>query len=192
MFAGGRLSLDFVNTLCMRRGKVLEFLGHPEALHKWLRSVSVFTGHDLGPLDEPIDQDLLARALELRVAIHDLVLGVIQKEVPPEKALKTLNQALRSNPAYPQIAASGNAFTASITTKKEAERWLTAIAEDAADLLANGDLSLLRQCGADTCVRVFFDTTKNHKRRWCVEKCGSRIKSAAYYERKRGVRKLGS
>ena len=66
--------------------------------------------------------------------------------------------------------------------------WLLEVARDAADLFCDADLSLLKQCEADTCVRVFYDTTKNHTRRWCVEKCGNRMKAASYYRRKKQTR----
>jgi len=190
MFAGGRLSLDFVNTFCMRRGAPVEFLWSAEALEKWLRSFASFTGKDLGPLDSPIHEELFTRALDLRTAIRNLVLGAIQNQEPSPKALRTLNQVIRANPTYPRLTQKGLVLTATATARTETERWLTEIAIDAADLLTNGDLKLVRQCEASTCIRVFYDTTKNHKRRWCVEKCGSRVKSAAYYERKKGVREF--
>ncbi|MFL5310303.1 MAG: CGNR zinc finger domain-containing protein [Myxococcales bacterium] len=60
------------------------------------------------------------------------------------------------------------------------------VAESAAWLLEHGDPSLVRRCENDRCVLVFYDTTKNRRRRQCtMETCGSRAKSAADYRRKR-------
>jgi predicted RNA-binding Zn ribbon-like protein len=37
----------------------------------------------------------------------------------------------------------------------------------------------------------FYDTTKNHTRRWCsMTGCGNRAKAAAFYERKKSRVKL--
>jgi predicted RNA-binding Zn ribbon-like protein len=61
------------------------------------------------------------------------------------------------------------------------------VAESAAWLLADGDLGLLRRCGGEGCVLIFYDGTKNRTRRWCsMEGCGSRAKAAAYYRRTHG------
>ena len=38
----------------------------------------------------------------------------------------------------------------------------------------------------ENCVRYFYDTTKNRRRRWCsMDGCGSRAKAAAYYRRRK-------
>jgi len=58
------------------------------------------------------------------------------------------------------------------------------IAESAAWLLEHGDRTLIRRCENPLCIRFFYDTTKNRRRRWCsMDACGSRAKAAAYYER---------
>jgi predicted RNA-binding Zn ribbon-like protein len=58
------------------------------------------------------------------------------------------------------------------------------IAEAAADLLCHGDLSLVKKCGNPRCILFFYDTTKNHARRWCsMAGCGNRMKAAAHYRR---------
>jgi len=58
------------------------------------------------------------------------------------------------------------------------------IAESAAWLLEHGDRALIRRCENPRCIRFFYDTTKNRRRRWCsMDACGSRAKAAAYYER---------
>jgi predicted RNA-binding Zn ribbon-like protein len=87
------------------------------------------------------------------------------------------------------VRQQGLKFEKSENVTHPATRWLAAIAQDAVDLLCNADLTSLKQCDGPTCIRFFYDTTKNHKRRWCsVEKCGSRAKAAAYYQRLRKAR----
>ncbi|MCW3100782.1 MAG: hypothetical protein JWL77_6400 [Chthonomonadaceae bacterium] len=186
-FVGERLCLDFINTACRRREVELEFLGSGEELRQWLRfaeggSKKQFYVDELWSV--AYGERMLSRAIALRMALRDLVLSVIEKKPPPAVALETLNAALRANPTHSQIGNTPEGFKESIVADHLDDTWLVTIAKDAVDLLCHSDLSLLRQCEHPTCVRVFYDTTKNHKRRWCVEKCGSHSKAAAYYRRK--------
>jgi predicted RNA-binding Zn ribbon-like protein len=63
-------------------------------------------------------------------------------------------------------------------------RLLTPIAEAAADLLCYGNFAYLKKCEGADCVLHFYDTTKNHSRRWCsMAACGNRAKAATFYQR---------
>jgi len=184
LFVGGRLCLDFVNTSCMRRGTPLEFIGSAGDLREWLRKAETMTGITLCDKDMEFGDEALSRAVALRSALSELVHGMIEQRPPAAQALQVVNATLRETPAYSQLDYGNTGFQESRLTSPPGDRWLAAIAQDAVDLLCRSDLSLLRECGCPTCVRVFYDTTKNHKRRWCVEKCGSAPKAAAYYRRK--------
>jgi len=188
LFAGGRLCLDFVNTLCQVRDVELELLGSAGELKRWLRSAEAVTEQRLLGDDEEWELDgggMLARAIELRAAIHSAVESILLDQPAPVAAIEKLNSVLRANPAYPQIEYGQDGFKEAISFNHPGDRWLTLIAQDAVDLLCRSDLSQMRQCECPTCIRFFLDTTKNHKRRWCVEKCGSAPKAAAYYRRKK-------
>jgi len=44
----------------------------------------------------------------------------------------------------------------------------------------------VKACQNPQCVLLFYDTTKNHARRWCsMAACGNRAKVAAHYQRAR-------
>jgi len=188
LFAGGRLCLDFINTACQRRGTDLEFLGNVEELIHWLRSAEIVHKRPLmGDSEEwsvEHGETRLAQAKELRAALHDIAQSVLHKQAVPASALRVLNATLQDHPTYSQVSEQEGGFTETTSIAHRSDAWLAAIAQDAVDLLCHSDLSLLRQCECPTCVRKFFDTTKNHRRRWCVEKCGSAPKAAAYYRRK--------
>jgi predicted RNA-binding Zn ribbon-like protein len=188
LFVGGRLCLDFINTAFRRRDVAIELLGSAAELRRWLYLAEGVTGMSLCPDDSAWDEGygerVLPRAIALRTALRDLILSVLEGAPAATAALETVNAVLRDNPAYAQITWDGEGFKKSISVRHPDDRWLVAIARDALDLFCDSDLSLLRQCENSTCVRVFYDTTKNHRRRWCVEKCGSKSKAAAYYRRK--------
>jgi len=58
------------------------------------------------------------------------------------------------------------------------------VVESAADALTLGELSRVRRCADPRCQRVFFDNTKNGRRRWCdMSTCGNRAKAARHREK---------
>jgi len=187
-FAAGRLCLDFVNSSCMRLGKPLELLDDREALDLWLAAAGRIHGEDFPRVAghwHAQDERSLARAHELRTALWKLFEGVLLGQAPDAAAMDAVNAVLMASPTYSWLDATNGQFFQSIEAVQPDDPWLDEVARDAVDFLCFGDLKLLRQCECETCVRVFYDTTKNHKRRWCVERCGSRVKAAKYYRRKR-------
>ena len=63
---------------------------------------------------------------------------------------------------------------------------LIPVVESAADALVIGELSRIRRCADSRCPRVFYDGTKNGRRRWCdMATCGNRAKAARHRVRRR-------
>ena len=54
-----------------------------------------------------------------------------------------------------------------------------------AEFLITAEFKYLRRCAnTDSCVLVFYDTTKNHRRQWCSNSmCGNRYKVAQFRQR---------
>ena len=60
------------------------------------------------------------------------------------------------------------------------------VVESAADALVVGELGRVRRCADGRCPRVFYDSTKNGRRRWCdMATCGNRAKAARHRVRMR-------
>jgi predicted RNA-binding Zn ribbon-like protein len=58
------------------------------------------------------------------------------------------------------------------------------VVESAGDAMVQGELARVRRCAAGDCVRVFFDGTRNGRRRWCdMASCGNRAKAARFRAR---------
>lgn len=189
LFASGRLCLDFVNTSCQLRGAPLEIICDGHELRQWLLAAEGVFVKRLCPEEavwsEAYIENVFPHAIRLRTALRDVVDSILENTTAPASALTEVNAVLRANPTYPQILPSEMRFEGTVTASRPETQWLGEIARDFVDLLCHSDLSLVRQCECQTCVRVFYDTTKNHKRRWCVEKCSSQTKAAAYYQRKK-------
>jgi predicted RNA-binding Zn ribbon-like protein len=63
---------------------------------------------------------------------------------------------------------------------------LTAIARNAAELIAEGPLAPIRKCANPDCGFLFYDDSRTGKRRWCsMAVCGNRAKVAAHYRREK-------
>lgn len=192
----GLVCLDFMNTLDDR------FSGEPKELLKSYIDLARF-GEDSGILD-PLEVDrlfagsqmspeparrALRAAIQLREVMFAVFWAVVNKKPVPLAELGTLNQYVqvaaehsRLVPAHGhfewQFDPAGNNF--------EAPLW--PIARSAADLLASDQLAFVRACASKTCLWLFLDTSKNHRRRWCdMTKCGNRAKFRRFYSRKKKV-----
>ncbi len=61
---------------------------------------------------------------------------------------------------------------------------LVPLAHCAANFFATADYPAIRKCEDPKCILWFYDSSKNHSRRWCsMELCGNRAKVAAFRER---------
>ena len=79
-------------------------------------------------------------------------------------ATADINRVLKAAPSYSQLT-KGELRT--VTTFTDPIGALSAVARSAAEFLASGDYSLLKHCEGKGCVLFFYDTTKNHTRRFC-------------------------
>ena len=103
----------------------------------------------------------------------------------PSAAIENINKLLRYRVGYQQVTGRAGKFAQRFQAhSKEGDLLLGVLAEAASDMLCTCDLSLIKQCQNPACVLFFYDTTKNHGRRWCsMSVCGNRIKVAAHYRR---------
>ena len=192
LFVGERLCIDFVNTEPVAAGGRRDLLGGFEDLLEWSAQAGVI------PAAEARDAgrrwrthagagDVHRRAVELRAALRALLERLAAGRPAPPAALDAINDLLRLDRAERQVVRRRNGY-ATVRRRAFAEpiELLIPIAESAAELLAGDDLSLVKACQHPECVLFFYDTTKNHARRWCsMAACGNRAKVAAHYRRAR-------
>ena len=194
-FVGNHLCLDFVNTRVAEHGRLMDLLGEPSDLARWLAEAGVLSGGEAeealkGWGEGPRGRQVFERAVALREDLREVVEAVVMGEPAPQGAIDGVNALLRSRPGYPQIEQTPTGFEKRFRAERDEPLGaLVPIAESAADLLAGGDLPLLKKCENPGCVLHFYDTSKNHARRWCsMSGCGNRMKAAAHYRRQRGAR----
>jgi predicted RNA-binding Zn ribbon-like protein len=189
------LALDFANTESGRG-----FPSHEnhlrEARHvaQWLRHAKALPAEEADWLAREASKradlaaELLAQAIALREAIHDIGGALGRRAKPPEASLAALS-GLHARFVARAALAPGvlscrwrwNVRAAPV------EAALGPIALAAVRLFTEGDFHRIRACGGHACGWLFYDRSKNNRRRWCeMEVCGNRAKQRRLAARRRG------
>jgi len=190
LLVGGLLCLDLVNTEPMLAGTRVDLLPGFSDLVRWLQAAGALDEGDarraLSRWDGTGEGEIAWReAVVLRAALRAGAERMVAGSDPGGGLVRAVNRVLGLAPARSRLVREeGRWVTRREPTTESPVRLLLPVAESAAWLLEHGDLSLVRRCGGERCVLVFYDGTKNRSRRWCsMDGCGSRAKAAAYYRR---------
>ncbi|MFE2939129.1 CGNR zinc finger domain-containing protein [Streptomyces sp. NPDC059255] len=180
-FDSGRICLDLVATgepAGGRRGR----LDGTAALGRWL------LGAGLLPPGTPvagIDARWVRAFAELRDGIGRLVRAEIDGRQAPA-ALERVNAlAAGAPPGIRAVRNEAGALVRAPIPEPECAALLAAVARDAVELLTDQDArARLRRCEGDRCRRVYLDTSRGRRRRWCSsEVCGNRERVARHRRR---------
>jgi predicted RNA-binding Zn ribbon-like protein len=183
---GGRLCLDFVNTIHDRYAPEAEdYIGQPERFIEWCARAGVLhAGEHIAAPESPGRRAVLMRKVRtLRDHLHALLASRIDGRPPPSDAVQGLDRWLHLAWASQSLKPDGrmdwrdDASDALLPLKR--------IALDALDLISTPSGSQLRRCGnTSSCGWLFLDVSKNQRRRWCaMETCGVAAKMKRYRRR---------
>ncbi|MGH9944163.1 MAG: CGNR zinc finger domain-containing protein [Pyrinomonadaceae bacterium] len=191
-FVANDLSLDLVNTEAMIDGRPADLLGEFADLLAWAERTEILDRAGARRLSERwAGTREASRALEsaraLRARLRALAEHVAKGAGVPQASVDEINNLLRRSAGHYEVRRVRGGFEKRLLLScEEPSQLLVPVAEAAADLLCHGDLSLVRKCESQSCILYFYDTTKNHSRRWCsMSACGNRLKVAAHYQRRR-------
>ena len=183
--AGGRLCLDFANTVGWRGcdepddhlvsyGDFAAWAGQAGAVAP-RRAKALLRRAAAQPVEA---RRALARAIELREAIYRVFAARAGGRPPRPADLAMINDAVPAAFQRSRLVAAKDGFT--LDTQPDEEDLaspLTPVVRSAVDLLTSPDLDRVRTCAAADCAWLFLDTTKNRARRWCdMKTCGNREK----------------
>lgn len=190
---GGRLSLDFANTVGGSRVHPKEYLTAYGELLGWSEATGAIGPATAARLRERAREDpeaareALARALELREALYRTFDAVATGESPSPADLAILNARVGPAMAELRLEAEGEGFGwRAEPGEADLEAMLRPIVRDAADLLVSGDLDRVKQCGGNDCAWLFVDESRNRSRKWCdMADCGNRAKQRRHYRKTR-------
>ena len=185
--------LDFVNTLIVDAGKPVDLLNGFEDLVDWSVAAGLVTSSDGRRMvrkwkGTSAAERVFKNALGLRDSLKQITDEVTRGRLASKPALDAVNDILKRKSGFFEIRKDGDAYSKSFHSEQDdITGLLVPIAESMADLLCFGDLAHVKKCENEACVLYFYDTSKNHRRRWCsMAACGNRAKASAFYRRKTG------
>ena len=170
---GGRVSLDFINTISWpdtRRQH--DWLNTPANVSAWLGAVGLATG--------PVSRGDITEIQRIRRTLGEVLRPLAHGEAPSRTDVVQFNELVASAQQRRFIDPVGLDWN--WRTPSEGHHLLAPVILDAADLIIESDHGRLRHC--PSCDWIFEDQSRNGRRRWCdMADCGSRAKARAYYER---------
>ncbi|MFD8386231.1 CGNR zinc finger domain-containing protein [Streptomyces sp. NPDC059679] len=191
LWYGGRMCLDFVNTLRDRwKTSPRETLREPDDLVRWLRGVDLLTVRAHGA-----SGSALRSAVALREAIDRAVLCAAGGGLPASADIAAINEASAAapRPVVQLTVKDGQLESGSAPhAAKDAAGALGLVAQDAIELLLSPEIRRVRICGSERCALRFVDRSPAHNRRWCsMTRCGNRTKVRLHQARSREPRRDG-
>lgn len=190
-FIGHYSCLDFVNTKFTNEGgRRVDLLTGFTDLIEWFSESRLVAWKHLqrasklcgaGDSAERVYQSALALREALLLMADRLAAG----RPVPRASLEAINSTIAWRSGCARLVRSAGHFEETIQLQiNDPDQLIVPIATSASDLLCRGDLALVKRCANPACGAFFYDTSKNHTRRWCsTTKCGNRMRVAAHYRR---------
>ncbi len=193
VFVGERLWLDFVNSddaARNRKGTRLDALDAFDTFVQWLSSARILDAERASAMLKRAQQQPTGASAALHEArrIRNVLRALAERGgAPAERATQVaigeINRILGRSAGTRRVEPrSDGGFTRNFVTVGDVfAGLLIPIIESAADALVSGELVRVRRCADSRCSRVFFDGSRNGKRRWCeMATCGNRAKAARH------------
>ena len=194
---GGRLCLDFVNTLDWRGTDTpQEFLITFQDLVCWSHHVGICSQLESDQLCQVAERSnaeagvVLKRALKLREVIYRLFTTSIAHQGPVAEDLAVFNKELGRLMKASQIIRIKDGYAWESAGDKMKLDWvLNPIIHSAAEILVSDELKKVKKCADPACGWLFIDVSRNQSRRWCdMKDCGNRAKATKFYQKKQAGR----
>jgi len=190
LMRGNRLCLDFVNLDYVAGEPVARMTSWSEFVEFLAKKGIVSEDREeslqnLPETDANASQNLLNKAGRLGLGIRFAARALARNGRIHREWIEPVNEILRVTEGHDELVFNGNAWRLGFLAKEEGLDWLlAAIARSAAELIANGAQSGVRQCGNPSCQLLFCDDSRTRRRRWCsMALCGNRSKVAAFAKR---------
>jgi predicted RNA-binding Zn ribbon-like protein len=191
-FVAERLWLDFVNTEAIWRGQRLDLLADFDALVQWLAAAGVLDEERAAGMRRRARQQpagaaaVLMDARRVRTALRELAEHGAGSSATRVGALTEINRILGRSAGTRRLEWSEDgSYRQSFMPVGDAfATLLIPIVESTADSLIRGELARVRRCAKEDCLNVFYDSSRNGRRRWCdMARCGNRVKAARFRAR---------
>ena len=183
-------AFDFLNTLELEDGALVERLTSLEAAAQWLTDNGVLSDPRwitrLGKTP-PRAAATLGRLVTTRTALRDVAHAVAHDEAPSRAALEEVNRALAARETVQLVAADDGVRLGHSHQGDMVDDVLARIAVPIARQIGDGREDRFRICANDTCQWLFFDESRPGNRRWCdMATCGNQAKARRHRARRKG------
>lgn len=194
MRIGDHLALDFLNSIALPHGELLEWIAEGPAFLQWLEDTGKIEPGERRSALKAFSQAELdhvaAEARQLREWFRSLLVRVKERGTSAlgQKDIDRLNRNLAVATFSRQLEREKDGRLRLIwkSDSPSPRTFLAPVAEAMAELLSEGELSLVSRCGGPGCTLWFYDRTKSHHRRWCSQAvCGNRARVNAFRQRNR-------
>jgi predicted RNA-binding Zn ribbon-like protein len=180
-FDSGRVCLDLVATAAGPFGGC-EQLDGPARLAHWLAAAGLVPQ---GTRLTVVDDSWVLRFCQLRAGVDRLIAAELAGR-RADGALEKVNELAAGTPPAPRaVRARGGALVRTLSAAPECGALLAVVARDAVTMLTDPVARAgLRRCEGDGCGRLYLDTSRGRRRRWCSsEVCGNRERVARHRRR---------
>ena len=192
----GKLVLDFTNTAEFHASEHPdEMLDTYDDLVSWSLAAGLITKNEAGDLLINVEKKpraaskTMQKAFDLRENLYRIFSAIANGGSPDDRDLSEFNHYLTAALIKSQISPTDGGYIWTWLVDENAfDRMLWPIIREAANLLTSEDINRVGECADDRgCGYLFFDTSRNHSRRWCsMDACGNRAKAQRHYQRKSG------
>ncbi|MDY0882146.1 CGNR zinc finger domain-containing protein [Dongia soli] len=176
-FCGGRLAVDFCNTLSLLR---------PAPRDDRLRDLASFVAwaKRAGWEIAGADAGDLTGFRSLRERLRNLFTAAIDGSPMAAADIDALDGAMTDALSALRLIPGTDRPLSWRDAARPVDRLRHAIARDAVDLLTAAEPARLKRCPGEDCSWLFYDSSKNGTRRWCaMEDCGTRDKVRRFREK---------
>ncbi|MFD3647418.1 CGNR zinc finger domain-containing protein [Streptomyces cyaneofuscatus] len=203
-FDSGRICLDLVATgPAGGTPRAREQLDGPGRLADWLTAARLVPP---GTALSALDASWLTRFRQLRADVDRLMsaqLALVDNDIDPTSvqlgcpgygnALDRVNSLAAEAPPGPRaVRGEGGALVRTLSAEPGCAGLLAVVARDAVDLLTDPVArGALRRCAGGACHRLYLDTSRGGRRRWCSgEVCGNRERVARHRRRRISTKEI--
>jgi predicted RNA-binding Zn ribbon-like protein len=182
-------AFDFLNTLELDDGALVERLDTIETAGRWLADAGVVpdataitrVARNSAGRDRALD-----RIRATRTALRDVAHAVAHGEAPARQAIAEVNRALAARETVQLVPAADGVRLGHSHVGDAVDDVLARIAEPIVREIGSGREDRFRICANDTCRWIFFDESRPGNRRWCdMATCGNRAKARRHRQKQK-------
>jgi predicted RNA-binding Zn ribbon-like protein len=187
-FFGGRVCLDFANTLNWRLTEApVELIPDYASFLEWSEARGVLHKHTAAVLRRRAaaqGEEALAFMDYLHRLRADIIKNADAIRSGERADIESVNRALSDLPPQPKLVRDDGRFVFNLDGS-DLKQPLWPILWSLTAVLASSDADRLGSCQADGCGWFFVDESPNHSRLWCSDGCGNRERVRRTYAKRR-------